>query len=144
MHHTYKTFVRTWHYLLFIAQSGFSLIGCKMKISKTLFKMHSKKKKSLERFVYMCDFPADIWMSHETNTDIVLTSPRVQCIVLLLYYLAFSRATSFQVLLWNKKDHHVISQNTLSWYVKDCPKWHNAHMWGHLRILEFCKGSNAL
>lgn len=42
------------------AQTGFSLIGCKMKISKTLFKMHSKKHECLEGFVYMCDFHADI------------------------------------------------------------------------------------
>lgn len=48
-----------------MAWSGFSLIGCKMKISKSLFKMHSKKHKRLEGCICKCGFYADIWMSHE-------------------------------------------------------------------------------
>lgn len=40
-----------------------------MKISESLFKIHSKNCKYLEGCVYMCDFHADIWMSPETQAD---------------------------------------------------------------------------
>lgn len=66
MQNACKTPFRTWHYFLFIAQSGLSLIGCKMKISKPLLKMHSKPQKCLKKGLCL-SVPFSCWYLNESR-----------------------------------------------------------------------------